>query len=457
MKNEDLVIIFKPKQVGKNIILVPINCVLGSYNESDNIFIDGKGYTYHHYSRIMSGRCFGVRKKLSSIIEENPSIDLKEIKNKYFNKFKNGTCYLELIDNKFQLTFSKTGQISDATIVNDVDNLDMSDSYQSHEILNSQKIEFDVKRTREVVKKEVLSQDSAIDKIITTIWRNANDKSDSGVSNILVSGTTGVGKTEIFRSISRQIGIPLYQCDANSFTASGYVGKNVEDMLYGLLCEANGNLVKASHGIIVIDEFDKLAGTGKNDEVSTTKVQDSLLKMIEGAIYKIKYNDDIYNIDTSKITFVGIGAFSRVNRFKSKPIGFNRIETSIPNQLLDEDIIENGFEPELLGRFSVRVCLNSLNILDLFNIIKNSELSSLKKEVDFLNELGITVEYNDDFIMNIAKKAYSLNVGARGISRVINDLFEDVMTEVSNGKTGYNYLELLPEIVEDKKRYVLVK
>lgn len=110
-----------------------------------------------------------------------------------------------------------------------------------------------------------------------------------------------------------------------------------------------------------------------------------------------------------------------------------------------------------MGRFPVRVCLNTLEISDLFCITKNSELSSLRKEVDFFKSLGITVEYSDELLMNIAKKAYSLKCGARGITRVINDALEEVMMEISNGEIIYSYLELLPEIVEDKKRYVLIK
>ena len=455
MSIEDLAIIFRPKQVGEDVVLEPINCVSGYYDKNEDIFVDEKGYIYYHYSRIMPGRCFGIRTNINNVMTKYSSNDLKAIKTRHFNTFKNGTCYLEIVEHKFQLLFSKTGQISDAKVINDIDTLDTNVFSNTH--TSTQKLEFDVKKTRESVKKEVVSQDNAVDKVITTIWRNINDKSKSGVSNILVSGTTGVGKTEIFRSISRQIDIPLYQCDANSFTAAGYVGKNVEEMLYGLLREANGDLVKANHGIIVIDEFDKIAGTGKNDEVSTTKVQDALLKMIEGAIYKIKYNDDTYNVYTSKITFVGVGAFSRVDRFKSNPIGFDRAETNKSNQLLDEDIIANGFEPELLGRFPVRVCLNTLEISDLFYITKNSELSYLRKEVDFFKSLGITVEYSDELLMNIAKKAYSLKCGARGITRVINDALEEVMMEISNGEIIYSYLELLPEIVEDKKRYVLIK
>lgn len=216
-------------------------------------------------------------------------------------------------------------------------------------------------------------------------------------------------------------------------------------------------LIKASHGIIIIDEIDKLAGTGKNDEVGTTKVQDALLTMIEGKTYKIRYGKDVYNFDTSNITFVGLGSFARAVRFKQKTVGFVTSENSGHQKLTDEDAISYGLEPELLGRFPVRVVLNDLEINDLYHITKDSELSSLKQEIEFLRSLGIVVDFTDELNLNIAKKAYSYKSGARGIARVVSDMLEEVMKEISDGQGEYNYLELQPEIVEDKKRYVLSK
>lgn len=465
MEEKELVIIFKAKNVDKRIRLEPISCVTGYYDKDGNVFVDEKGYTYSHFSRFLPGRCFGVRQNLKELMSKFSIHNEKQMKEKYLSLFKKGYYYIGLKENKINLLYNDDKNSTNYRICKDIDAMEGLEIYTVEDLENEQDESFDINNTinidtknlRETIKSCVLAQDEAIDKIVTTIWRNINNKSRPNAENILVSGSTGVGKTEIFRNIAKQIGIPIVKCDANDYTSAGYVGKNIEEMLQSLISNANGDLVKASHGIIIVDEIDKLAGTGKNDEVSTTKVQDALLTMIEGKTYKIRYENEIYNIDTSKITFVGLGAFARAKRFKPKTVGFNTSENNNSKQLTDEEIINYGLEPELLGRFSVRVVLNDLEIEDLYQITKESQISSLKQELEFLRDLGIVVDFTDDLILNIAKKAYSYKSGARGISRVISDMLEEVMKEISDGQGKYNYLELQPEIVNDKKRYVLGK
>ena len=465
MEDRDLVVIFRPRNIKEQIRLEPISCVVGYLDKDEDIFIDEKGYTYSHFSKFMPGRCYGARQNLKELMKKFSLTSVKEMKEKYLSLFKKGYYYVGLKDNKINLLYSANETSTNYIICKDIDAMEgaeiyINENYEEEQVrsLNtSNTISIDTKSLREYIKKSVLAQDEAIDKIVTTIWKNLNNKNVATTENILVSGSTGVGKTEIFRRISKRIGIPIVRCDANDYTSSGYVGKNIEEMLYALINNAGGDLVKASHGIIIIDEIDKLAGTGKNDEVATTKVQDALLTMIEGNIYKIKQENEVYNLDTSKITFVGLGAFARAQKFKSRTAGFNTFEVNIHKQLTDEDIVSYGLEPELLGRFPVRVVLNDLGIKELYQITKESELSSLKQEVEFFKNLGIVVDFTDDLVSNIAKKAYSYKSGARGITRVISDMLEDVMKEVSDGQGAFSYLELKPEIVENKKRYVLIK
>lgn len=465
MEGKELVIIFKARNVKEQIRLEPISCVIGHFDEDDDVFIDEKGYTYSHFSKFMPGRCFGVRQNLKELMSKFSIFSEKQMKEKYLSLFKEGYYYVGLKEHKIHLLYKNTEDSTNYKICKDIDAMEGPEIYtiqdleteEEKSLKSNNTINIDTKQLRESIKKCVLSQDEAIDKIVTTIWKNIKNKNKPSADNILVSGSTGVGKTEIFRNIAKQIGIPIIKCDANDYTSAGYVGKNIEEMLQSLISNANGDLVKASHGIIIVDEIDKLAGTGKNDEVGTTKVQDALLTMIEGKTYKIRYGNDVYNMDTSNITFVGLGAFARAERFKPKTVGFNTSENSNPSQLTDEEIINYGLEPELLGRFPVRVILNDLKIEDLYHIAKDAESSSLKQELDFLRDLGIVVDFTDDLILNIAKKAYSYKSGARGISRVVSDMLEEVMKEISDGQGEYNYLELQSEIVNDKKRYVLRK
>ncbi len=465
MEEKELVIIFKARDVKDQTRLEPINCVIGHFDEAEDVFIDEKGYTYSHFSKFMPGRCFGVRQNLKELMSKFSIHDEKQMKKKYLSLFKKGYYYVGLQENKINLLYNDDENSTDYKICKDIDAMEGPEIFTQSDLENEQdknldtnsKIRIDTKYLRETVKKSVLAQDEAIDKIVTTIWKNINNKNRSNAENILVSGPTGVGKTEIFRNIAKQIGVPIIKCDANDYTSAGYVGKNIEEMLYSLISNADGDLEKASHGIIIIDEIDKLAGTGKNDEVATTKVQDALLTMIEGKTYKIRNENEVYNIDTSKITFVGLGAFSRAKKFNTKTVGFNVSNVNNEDKLPDETLINYGLEPELLGRFPVRVVLNDLKIEDLYHITKDAESSSLKQELEFLKELGIVVNFTDDLILNIAKKAYSYKSGARGISRVVSDMLEEVMKEISDGHGKYRYLELQPEIVNDKKRYVLRK
>lgn len=464
MEGKELVIIFKARNVKKQTRLKPISCVTGHFDEDGDVFIDEKGYSYSHFSKFMPGRCFGVRQNLKELMSKFSIFSEKQMKEKYLSLFKEGYYYVGLKEHKINLLYKNTEDSTNYIICKDIDAMEGPEIHTIQDLVNEEEksletnntINIDTKHLRESIKKCVLSQDEAIDKIVTTIWKNIKNKNKQSADNILVSGSTGVGKTEIFRNIAKQIGVPIIRCDANDYTSAGYVGKNIEEMLQSLISNANGDLVKASHGIIIIDEIDKLAGTGKNDEVGTTKVQDALLTMIEGKTYKIRYGNDVYNFDTSNITFAGLGSFARAVRFKQKTVGFVTSENS-DNQLTDEDAISYGLESELLGRFPVRVVLNDLEIKDFYYITKDSELSSLKQEIEFLRGMGIAVYFTDDLNLNIAKKAYSYKSGARGISRVVSDMLEEVMKEISDGQGEYSYLELQPEIVYDKKRYVLIK
>lgn len=464
MEEKELAVIFKARDIKNDTRLIPINCVIGHYIKSEDIFIDEEGFGYSHFSRFIPGRSYGVRQNLKDLMQKFSIKDENEMKKKYLSLFKKGYYYVGLNEKTISLFYYQSLSSKEFFICKDVDTIKVSDLYPNKDDEIEEKenskdsvLHVDTKYLREYTKKYVISQDEAIDKIITTIWRNINNKMTSSTKNILVSGSTGVGKTEIFRIIAKQIGIPIIKCDANEYTAAGYVGKDVEDMLRDLLYKANGDINKASHGIIIIDEFDKLAGTGKNNEVNTTKVQDALLTMIEGAVYKIKYKNSVYDFDTSKITFVGIGAFARATKINNKIIGFNS-NTIIDDEILSDDVLKKyGIEQEILGRFSVRVILKDLEVKDLFQIIKVGEANSLKEEIEFLDSMGIDVIFVDELLINIAKKAYSYKCGARGISRVVSDIFSDILKEISDKDGMYKRLEIQPEIVDDKKRYVLSK
>lgn len=466
MKKDEAVIIFKQREVDVNPHLIPINCVIGHYEEEDDVFIDEKGFSYFHFSRLMPGRSFGCRCNLNELMKRLKVKELSQAKKLYLNYFKKGYFFLGTRQQELCLLHSDNKDFINAEeffdkdicgyIAEENEMIKSKEEAQKLETNNNSNIDrafkIDTKSLKEAIKRNVVAQDKAIDKIVTILWQNSyRDIAE----NILVSGSTGVGKTEIFRSMANKLDVPIIICDITSYTSAGYVGKNVEDMLTSLLREANGDIEKAKHGIIVIDEFDKIAGTGKNDEVATTKVQDALLKMIEGNDYIIKYNGKEYAINTSSITFVGAGSFERANKYNMRPIGFGKKDEDIEDPLNDERLLDYGFGPEILGRLPNRVRLADLEVLDFCKIMTLSELSAFLKEIKFLRDLGLDVKYADELVLNIAKKAYLYKCGARGINRVVNDIFVDILSEISDSDGNYKSLEIMPDIVSNSKRYVL--
>lgn len=481
MNNEELVIIFKQIANNNEHILVPVDCVLGILLDNCNAFIDENEYVYDHFSNFVPGRCFGIRQSLENIYKLYPDTDMDSVKQKLLTYFRSGKFVIYEEKNVISLIFtpfsSNQSYLVESVTIDEYGNTsslfldyEMSDHPNSEEeeitdlcnednpVVTDVKtlpLSFRAKLVREKIKETVIGQDESVDKIVTTIWRNLRQKEGIPVKNILVSGPTGSGKTEIFRTLSKNIDIPIVEVDANRYSATGYIGADIEEMLIKLLVAADGDVNKANHGIIVIDEFDKLAGTGKNDEVSTTKVQDALLKMIEGNTYRLSDGKDYYYVDTTGITFVGAGSFSRVSKNKSRPMGFNNDINHETKKLADEDVINFGFEPEILGRFPVRVNLQKLEIKDLIKIILESNKSAFKEEIKFLEEIGIDVIIGDEVIEQIARKAYETGNGARGISRIVSDAFEKILREISDEEDVYDTLEVKNGITEDNKRYVL--
>src|SRR3954470_10413192 len=235
------------------------------------------------------------------------------------------------------------------------------------------------------------------------------DQSNYQKQNVLLMGPTGVGKTYLIRSMAELIGVPFVKADATKFSETGYVGGDVEDLVRDLVRIANGDVTRAQHGIIYIDEIDKIAAasnmTGR--DVSGRGVQTNLLKLMEETDVPARAPNDIAGqmqammdvtqrgkkqpsvINTRHILFVVSGAFGGLEkivrkRMRDATIGFAGTGNEISDdQLFEEvqtrDFIEFGFEPEFIGRLPVRVVCQHLNVDDLFQILKTSEGSIIRQ------------------------------------------------------------------------------
>lgn len=308
--------------------------------------------------------------------------------------------------------------------------------------------------------KSVICQDDQIRAIAASIAKNQRIKDPELKDNLLICGPTGVGKSEIFRCISKELGIPVTFEDSTEYTAAGYVGKSVSDMLYNLFLSADGDVRKAERGIIIIDEIDKkISGDGQHD-IYTKAVLDSLLKMAEGHKYHVETKNCQFDIDTSFITFAMMGAFSGIEELneKKRTLGFITAEDAkeaekTVNNYTDQTLIKYGLKPEFLGRTKL-VVMNSLDVPDFCRIITESDKSVLLLYKYLFDEIGIKLIYDQSCIETIATKAKELGVGARSIKKIIEKAFE-VINYQAFSKNHYSELIISPETFEDNKQFIL--
>lgn len=312
----------------------------------------------------------------------------------------------------------------------------------------------------EQTSKTVICQDEQIKEIAAAIAKNQRITTPVLKDNLLICGPTGVGKSEIFRCIGKQLDIPVISEDSTEYTAAGYVGKSVTDMLYQLYLAANGDIKKAERGIIIADEIDKKISGNSQHEVYTTAVLDALLKMSEGHKYHVETKNCQFDIDTSFITFVFSGAFSGIEQFneRKRNLGFVSEEdqkeaAKTTNCYTEQNLVKYGLKPEFLGRNTL-VVMNSLDVEDFKKIITESDKSVLLLYKYLFEEIGIKLIYDDSCIEAIAVKAKELGVGARSIKKIIEKAFKLIKYQAFSEKQ-YSELIITPETFEDNTKFIL--
>jgi ATP-dependent Clp protease ATP-binding subunit ClpX len=273
-------------------------------------------------------------------------------------------------------------------------------------------------------------------------------------SNIIMLGPTGCGKTLLAQTLARMLEVPFAMSDATSLTEAGYVGEDVENILLKLIQAADYDIKKAERGIIYIDEIDKI--TRKSDNPSITRdvsgegVQQALLKIIEGTVASVppqggrKHpHQELIQIDTTNILFICGGAFNGLEdiiekRIGKKTMGFGAdVQTKaekdlgeLYSQVLPEDLLKYGLIPEFIGRVPVIATLENLTQEALVRILTEPKNSLVRQYAKLMEMDGVSLEFEPDALIEIAKLAINRKTGARGLRAIIENTLKDIMFDI---------------------------
>lgn len=484
----ELAVIFEPIVDNDGVrTYYPVDIVEGYYDYNDEKFVDENLYSYDHFMDFQNGKCYALRSDLVEIYKNNPDKSLNEIKLEFLDNLRKYIYVAGEVEGQVILIRKKDDKL---TIVLDQDSLDRYmflfgdiedikefenkindeiNKYEDEEFNEEENKDEKVMDTKisphklyKEIRKTVIGQDEPIKQIVTTIWENYYGDT---TNNMIILGPSGSGKTEIIRQVSKLLNIPLLLTSVTGMSQAGYVGRGTDEILKDLLTLTNGEVDKAERAIVVLDEFDKIASLGNRGNISTEGVQNELLKIVEDGTFGVEYNHGSrVVINTEHITFIGVGVCTDILTKKvDKQMGFNsnindKIVTT--GKINANDLVDKlGLKAELVGRMGKIIRLNDLDIDTLKRIVTDSKKSAYNDKVNLIKKTNVKYleENHDEIIETIARIAKDKKIGARAISSIVNEMYSDIMFNLSDEDEKYNELIISSETVTDPKKYILRK
>lgn len=389
--------------------------------------------------------------------------DLTNLLSAYYNEVASKFFIVGKKEDSYKL-FTVPYSVIDKSLNNNL-NKDEKELPSTQLIINNESecpvpIEVDIPEFDRYLKARILENDDILEDIETTICTNLLAKDPSQIQTMLSMGCTGTGKTATYKAIAEYLNIPLLIYDCTSLTAAGYKGNGIDDVLRDLYKECKDGFRTAKRGIIMLDEFDKIASHGT--EVNDIGVQRTLLKLLDGHKYTFQLEPNhgkTCQIDTSFLTIAACGAFEDLleKKYNPRSLGFqSEMVRKSSIEITKKELERYGYLREIVGRINNLYIYKSLDANGLKNIIVNSVNSPLTTKINTcLEQFGCEVVYDEDFLDAFVEYTIGLGTGGRSIKDSVNTIFKKIDRELLQHHGEGKKLVLKPDIVYDNRSFEL--